>query len=262
LNIVVAHGIEVWQPLGALRRSALRSANVVIGPSNDTVAHVLKVQGVSKDRVHVVPWSLDEEFLASIQGAAPPRPAVFPNGRVILAVGRLAANERYKGFDELLRVMPGVLSAAPDTHLVIVGDGDDRARLQHLCAELGLSSNTIFTGSLERDHLKACYHHCDVFALPSSGEGFGLVFLEAMAHGKPVIGGAHGGTPDVIEDGVTGYLVRQDDGHQLQTRLRQLLTNESARLEMGHSARGRVLRDFTFDRFGLNLSAIVEKQLE
>ena len=107
----------------------------------------------------------------------------------------MGAAEKYKGADNLIAALPSVLKAAPDTSLVLVGDGDDRPRLEHLARDLGVSEHAHFLFGLTPEQLFACYANCDIFALPSRGEGFGLVFLEAMAHGKPVIGGAHGGIP-------------------------------------------------------------------
>ncbi len=259
--VVIARGIEVWQPLGALRRHALRRADLVLAPSDDTVEHVARVQGVPRKRIRRLPWGLDPDFLAGSEQRALPRPREIPMGRVVLAVTRLAANERYKGIDELIQVMLRLLSEVPDLHLATIGDGDDRPRLQDLAAHLGISRRVIFLGRLEREHLIACYQCCDIFALPSSGEGFGLVFLEAMAHAKPVIGGAHGGTPEIVEDGVTGYLVRHGDLAQLEHRLWQLLTDEPSRRQMGDRARERVRRDFTFDHFSHELSMLLDNLL-
>ena len=256
--VVVAHGIEVWEPLPVLRRRALLRANLVLAPSNDTVEKVARVQGVPRERIRRLPWCLDPEFLAVNELAASTPPQRFPAGRVVLAVGRLAANERYKGIDCLIKVLPLLLSTVPDLHLAIVGDGDDQPRLGDLAVKLGIPERVVFLGALERQDLISCYHFCDVFALPSAGEGFGLVFLEAMAHAKPVVGGAHGGTPDIVEDGITGYLVRHGDLATLTDRLQRLLTDESLRRKMGMQGRERVRRDFTFDRFSQDLSKLLE----
>ena len=123
----------------------------------------------------------------------------------------------------MIAALPRVLQASPDSFLVLVGDGEDRPRLEQLAHELGVSERTRFLHGLTQDELFACYANCDVFALPSRGEGFGFVFLEAMAHGKPVIGGAHGGALDVIEDGVTGWLVPHGDIERLSLALESLL---------------------------------------
>ncbi len=144
----------------------------------------------------------------------------------------------------------------PELYLVVVGEGDDRGRLERLAVEMGVAERVKFLAGLTQEELMACYARCDVFALPSRREGFGLVFLEAMAHGKPVVGGAHGGTPEIIEDGVTGLLVPHGDVEQLFGALEKLLTNEPLRRRMGHRARERVSESFLFEQFAGRLTQI------
>jgi glycosyltransferase involved in cell wall biosynthesis len=98
--------------------------------------------------------------------------------------------------------------------------------------------------------------------MPSRGEGFGLVFIEAMARGKPVIGGAHGGTPEIIGDGTDGFLVPFGDVPRLLDRLKRLLANDSLRHEMGAHALAKARRDFTFARFSSELAAILNEILQ
>ena len=126
-TIICTHGLEVWEPLPFLRRLALRRANVVLAPSKDTANHAAE-QRVRKERIHVLPWALDPEFEA-IPANAPQShlPHGYPEGRVILTVGRWSASERYKGMNTLITAMPRLLTRWPELQLLIVGDGDDRA---------------------------------------------------------------------------------------------------------------------------------------
>lgn len=247
---VCTHGIEVWDPLPRLRRLALRRADLVLAPSRYTAERVSSVQGVSPSKIQRLPWALDPDFLKLVESAhRAPLPGAFPKGRVILAVGRWSASERYKGVDRLIDALPQVLASVPDAHLVAVGDGDDLPRLHGIAGKRGVSSRVLFLPPARQPGLVSLYESCDVFALPSSGEGFGFVFLEAMALGKPVIGGAHGGTPDIIEDGVSGYLVRGNDSALLVSRLAALLADDALRSRMGQAARQRVSRNFNFASF-------------
>jgi phosphatidyl-myo-inositol dimannoside synthase len=259
-SAVFAHGLEVWKPLGRLRGSALRRADLVFAPSRDTAQHLISEQAIRTERVRTLAWGLDPEFEARFRAPAPPsRPAAFPErARIILAVGRWDPAERYKGADTLISALPRVLQTVPDAVLILVGEGDDRPRLEQLARESGVPHHTRFLFGLTQDELFACYGHCDVFALPSSGEGFGLVFLEAMAHAKPVIGGAHGGTPDVIEDGVTGLLVPHGDATLLSNALESLLADPVRAIEMGVRGRERVRTIFTFERFQSRLKQVLE----
>jgi len=259
-SIVCAHGVEVWEPLPGLRRRALQKANLVMAPSQYTADHVRGDQGVVPQKIRVLPWALDPQFEVLVAGASKAeRPERFPEGRVILTVGRWLASERYKGMDTLITALPRLLTRWPDLQLVAVGEGDDRDWLQDLAEENGVNMHVHFLSGLSYVQLAACYAACEMFALPSRGEGFGLVYLEAMACGKPVIGGAHGGAPEVISDGVTGYLVQHGDAVQLATSIETLLANPEMAKEMGRRGKERVENEFRFNAFAKSLKKILRE---
>lgn len=250
-SMVFAHGVEVWQPMGWPRGPALRRMDLAVGPSADTVQRLTSVQGVRAEKARRLAWGLDPDFearLAARDHSLPP-PDFPRDGRVILSVGRWDTTEQYKGADTLIMALPRLLKARPDVSLVLVGDGNDRPRLEQLARDCGVTEHTYFLHGLTAEQLSVCYANCDVFALPSKGEGFGLVFLEAMAYSKPVVGGAHGGIPDVVEDGVTGLLVPHGDTDRLGHALESLLGHPDEARKMGERGRERVLREFSFERF-------------
>jgi glycosyltransferase involved in cell wall biosynthesis len=262
-SIVCAHGVDVWEPLGGLRRWALQHSNLILAPSKDTAEHVATEQGVPHERIRVLPWALDPQFEALISpGSHPALPANFPAGRVILTVGRWLTAERYKGMDTLITALPRLLTQRPEVQLLFAGAGDDRAWLEDLAEQNGVNRHVHFLTGLSYSELAACYSACEIFALPSRGEGFGLVYLEAMACGKPVIGGLHGGAPEVIQDGVTGYLVPHGDPIQLATSLEALLADPVHAKEMGARARQRVEHEFRFNIFAKSLKKILREQCE
>ena len=262
-SIVCTHGVEVWEPLTRLRRSALRGANVVLAPSKYTAEHVEAVQRVAGEKIRLLPWGLDPQFEALAPNAAKSAaPANFPEGHVVLTVGRWRADERYKGMDTLIIALPRLLTRWPDLQLALVGDGDDREWLEDLADENGVRLHVHFLSKLSYAELAACYGHCEIFALPSSGEGFGLVYLEAMACGKPVIGGAHGGAPEVIEDGKTGYLVQHGDAVQLATAIETLLADPALGHEMGRRGKQRVENEFRFSVFAKSFRKILRELCE
>ncbi len=261
-TIICTHGVDVWEPLPALRGLALRHANVVLAPSQDTANHVVE-QHVRRERIHVLPWALDPEFEATPANTPPAKlPHGYPEGRVILTVGRWLAKERYKGMDTLITALPRLLTRWPELQLLAVGDGDDRAWLEDLAEQNGVNRHIHFLTDLTFEQLAACYEACEMFVLPSRGEGFGLVYLEAMARGKPVVGGAHGGAPEVIEDGVTGYLVPHGDAAQLATSIETLLSDPALAQKMGGRGRQRVEREFRFSVFAKSLKKILREQCE
>ncbi len=262
-SIVCAHGADVWEPLRILQRLALRHSNLVLAPSKDTAEHVATEQGVPEERIRVLPWGLDPQFEALISpGSHPVLPENFPSGRVILSVGRWLAAERYKGMDTLITALPRLLTQRPEVQLVLVGSGDDRAWLEDLAEQTGVNRHVHFLTGLTYSEIAACYAACEIFAMPSGGEGFGLVYLEAMACGKPVIGGLHGGAPEVIQDGVTGYLVPHGDPIQLATSLETLLADPVHAKEMGARAKQRAEHEFRFNVFAKSLKKILREQCE
>jgi phosphatidylinositol alpha-1,6-mannosyltransferase len=261
-SIVWTHGLEVWEPLSLLRRQALRSADLIVAPSNDTASNVAMRQDVPRERIRVLPWALDPQFEALAAKPAPALPANFPSGRVILTVGRWFADERYKGMDTLITALPRLLTEWPDVQLVAVGEGDDREWLEQIADGSGVLRHVHFLSGLTYPQIVACYKACEIFALPSRGEGFGLVYLEAMACGKPVIGGAHGGAPEVIDDGKTGYLVQHGDAGQLATSLEALLADPALGREMGARGRERVEQEFRFNVFAKSLKKILRDLCE
>ncbi|HZP34542.1 MAG TPA: glycosyltransferase family 4 protein [Candidatus Acidoferrales bacterium] len=262
-TVVVVHGVEVWTPLPFLQRLALQSADRVIAPSQDTFSRTLKEQRVRSAKMRKLAWSLGPEFNECKPLLAPAsRPANFPSGRIILTVGRWDASEAYKGVDHLIAAMPVLLKEFPDVQLAAVGEGTDLPRLRALARESGASDHIHFLPFIVHDQLPNAYDACEIFAMPSRGEGFGLVFIEAMARARPAIGGAHGGTPDVIDDGKTGFLVSYGDVNQLVDRLKRLLASERLRREMGVAALDKVKHEFTFTRFSSDLAAILTELCE
>ena len=180
-TIICTHGVEVWEPLPAVRRLALggrmscsRQARTrrIMWPSSTCGGREFACcRGRSIQNL--------KRFLANApQGKLPHG---YPDGRVILTVGRWQANERYKGMDTLITALPRLLTRWPELQLLAVGEGDDRAWLEELAEKNGVNRHVHFLSGLSFEELAACYEACEMFALPSRGEGFGLVYLEAMA---------------------------------------------------------------------------------
>ena len=258
-SIICTHGVEVWEPLPVVRRRALRRADLVLSPSRATAEFLESLQHVSPKHIRVLPWALDPDFetVAAAATAASKLPAAFPSGPVILTVGRWLLAERYKGMDTIILALPRLLLHWPDIQLALVGSGDDRQWLETIARESGVRLHVHFLSDLSYGELSACYAASDIFALPSRGEGFGFVYLEAMARGKPVIGGAHGGAPEIIQDGVTGYLVQHGDAVQLATSIDTILSNPELARQMGQRGRERVEKEFRFSVFAKTLKKIL-----
>ncbi|HEV2493925.1 MAG TPA: glycosyltransferase family 4 protein [Terriglobia bacterium] len=243
---VVSHGAEVWEPLPTLSRLALRRAEGVTAPSRFTLDHLIRTQGLDPKRAALLPHGLDPGF-AGAEEPGPTAQSTVPG--LMLTVARLRRLERGKGIDTVIRALPKVLEAAAHASLVVVGDGDHRALLEDLAAQLGVQQKVRFAGHVEERELKEFYRQAELFVMPSRQEGFGLVFLEAMAFGKPVVGGDFGGIPEIVLEGVTGYVVEYGNVDALAGRLICLLTNEDLRRRMGAAGKQRVIENYGFATF-------------
>lgn len=258
-TIVISHGVEVWQPLSHIRRAALHRADLVLAPSRYTAQKLNEVQGIPAEKIRQLSWPLSPDFLALTKDPPSlPLPPEFPQGRVILTVGRWVASERYKGVDDLILAVAQLRHNIPRLHLVAVGEGDDLPRLQAQAAKLDLNDAVHFLHGLSRKELAACYARSDVFALPSTGEGFGLVFLEAMAFAKPVVAARAGGSTDVVENEVNGLLVPAHDPEQLAHALARLLLDDALRANLGRRGLDKIHGQYSFTVFASELDAIVK----
>jgi len=203
--IVQMHGIEAWRKPSRLRRAAVEASDLVLCVSRFTRASVLGWAEIAPERVVVLPNTVRVEFapadgsLRSVWG--------LQDKRVLLTVGRLDARERYKGHDRVIDAIPQLVAAGHDVVYLIAGEGDDQKRLQTRARQAGVVDRVKFLGAVHLSGLIEIYQAADLFVMPSTGEGFGIAFLEAMASGTPALGLAMAGATDALADGELGTLV-------------------------------------------------------
>ena len=202
--IIQLHGIEIWSPPSPLQRRALEAADLILCVSRDTRARVMGYAKLSPDKVRVQPNTVSPEFTPGDRKIARSQFGWGEDQFVLLSVGRLASTERYKGQDKVIEALPHLRRIHKNVHYAISGEGDDRPRLEALAKAHGVADSVTFMGHVPRSHLCNLYRGSDLFVLPSSGEGFGIVFLEAMACGTPALGLAIGGARDALVDGDLG----------------------------------------------------------
>lgn len=200
------HGTEIWKPVSPLHLLPLERSDLVLCVSRHTKARY-EMQARSSQNAVVVANTVSPAFTPGDTNAARNR---FGLGEeyVLLTVARLDAREGYKGHDRVISALPHL--KGPDGRQVvylIAGNGDDRPRLERLTEDLGVTKQVRFLGKVAFEALPNLYRASNLFVLPSSGEGFGIAFLEAMACGKRALGLAAGGAPDALGDGELGILV-------------------------------------------------------
>lgn len=257
--LVLTYGREAWGRLPLHKRWALYAADLHWPISEYTGGQLISEQGVPPASITVVPVPLDPDFYedASLRRAGWCS-VTHPS---LLTISRMNTADSDKGIDHVITALPAVRAQVPDVNYVVVGDGTDRPRLEHLAAKHNVTDIVQFAGRVSDEQLHAYLHATDVFVLPSRKEGFGIVFLEAMAYGKPVVAGAHGGSPEVVADGETGILVRNGDQDALVEALTSLLLNPEMRRKMGDAGMHRVQTVFSYDQFQSEVNQSLDRLL-
>jgi phosphatidylinositol alpha-1,6-mannosyltransferase len=257
---VMVHGVEAWSRLPRMRRRALRNADFVMSVSDYTKRQVVEANGVHPERVFLLPNTLGWECSETV-GRRDRETGRSGEAIRLLSVCRLDARERYKGIDTVIKALPSVRARIPDLEYTVVGSGSDLERHKRIAADLGVADRVQFLGSVDERALRATYESCDAFVLPSAGEGFGIVFLEAMHYRKPIIAANSGAAPEVVKDGETGMLVEYGNVEQLTAAIIALGTNPRERERMGSAGYDRLQKNFTFDHFKRRLHEIILAEL-
>ena len=170
----------------------------------------------------------------------------------ILCVSRLEPEHgKYKGVDKTIEAIAGLAKSGKlgNFHLVVVGEGGDRKRLEILTEKLNICELVYFTGKIDEDDLRDYYANCSLFVLPSTKEGLGLVYLEAMAHAKPVIASRQGACSELVVDGQTGFLAPEEDVDFLAVKIFELISSEKLRQQFGEAGKILYLENFTYPKF-------------
>jgi glycosyltransferase involved in cell wall biosynthesis len=248
--VSILHGVEAWTPLTWPRQAALMRSNRLIA-----------VSAFSRDRFLAAnPRFAERQVDVCHHGIGPASVPDMPSDQTpaALIVGRMAADERYKGHDALIEIWPIVLAAVPDAVLRIVGDGDDRPRLEQKAAATGLGAHVVFAGGIDDNALQLEYQRATAFTMPSPREGFGLVFLEAMRAARSCIG-CRGAASEIIDDGQTGWIVEPGDRRRLTECVIRTLRDRSESAAMGARGRARYLQHFTAEHFYRRLTALTNR---
>jgi len=256
--VVLAYGMEVTcGRFKALERWGLARASRVV-PVSEYTGRLLVRIGVPADRVRCVTPGV---ALPAESPAEPHAP-----GLRLLSVGRLERSEGYKGHDRVLAALPALVARFPGLKWEVVGSGSALPDLARQVRDAGMGEHVLLRGSVAEDELARCYRRADVFVLPTRHlhdaagdrfEGFGIVYLEAAAHGCPAVAGRDGGGAEAVADGETGLVVDADEPGALVAALGRLLADPELRRRMGEAARRRVAERFTWEHAARNLAGVL-----
>jgi phosphatidylinositol alpha-1,6-mannosyltransferase len=250
-----AHGEELTtaalsREFAFLLKRSFSSAAAVLANSHNTKS-LLESIGIAPEQIAVVHPGVDATRFRPETDAAWLRQRYAPNGELLIVT--IARLQRRKGHDHALQALAQLRRHVPNVRYLVVGDGEERPRLEALAEELGVRACAHFTGKVPEADLPAYFAAGDVFLHPNriheaDSEGFGIVFLEAQATGRPVVGGNTGGVPETMIAGETGLLVSGEDVAETVSALRPLLENKALRSRMGEAGRRHVVQNFSWEK--------------
>lgn len=249
----IAHGIEAWNIKNPDRKKALHNADKILCVSNYTRNRLIQEQHLDPNKLSLLPNTFDSNRF-TISGKPSyllERYKLKPEQPIILTVNRLVSQESYRGYDKILEVLPQISQVIPNIHYIIAGKGDDRPRLEKSIAQHQLQDCVTLAGFVPDSELCDHYNLCDVFAMPSKLEGFGIVFLEALACGKPVLAGNQDGATDALYQGKLGALVNPDDTKEITQALVKILqhTYPLPLMYQPEQLRKKVIELYGFEQF-------------
>ena len=228
---VLTYGKEVWSPLSFWHRQALQGADRIWTIGRYTRDRTAAANHIDPERFDLLPCIVDGDRFTP----APKSPELLQQyglagAKVLMTVARLWRGDPYKGVDVTIRALPKILQAFPEVKYLVVGRGDDRPRLENLTRELGVADRVVFAGFVPGEALPDLYRLADAYVMPSQ-EGFGIVYLEAMACGVPTIAGDADGSVDPLQDGTTGWRVPHRDPEAVAAAVIELLAGGDRRCD-------------------------------
>jgi len=229
--VLIIHGLEAWtQSPKRLANWLAHRVDALVAVSKYSAERFTRWSSRSMDQAFILPNCVDlDQFRPQDRDLRLVERYGLQSRKVILTVGRLASTERYKGFDQVIEILPQITKRFPTIKYLIVGDGDDRSRLERKVETLGLSNCVVFSGYIPESEKVAHYNLADVYVMPSRAEGFGIVLVEALACGIPVIGSRVDGSRETLLDGRLGHLVDPNDTARLIETMTAVLENGASR---------------------------------
>jgi len=242
------YGVEVWKELSFAYKIFLTKIHI-ISISNYTTQEFIHYNNIRNQKINYLSPYIEDEITEKYKN-------VYNSSQFnILSVTRLDTIDNYKGIDSMIKTIPLLLNSIPNLKYTIIGKGDDTERLQDLVKELNLEKYIDFKGFVQ--NIESYYEYCDIFSLPSKGEGFGIVYIEAMKYKKPCIACDEGGQTDVVLDNITGFLCKYNNVNCLEKRIVELYENKRLRILFGENGYNHLMKNFTFDKFKIRLQEIL-----
>ncbi|MEH2054815.1 MAG: glycosyltransferase family 4 protein [Nostoc sp.] len=253
---VLTYGKEVWEPLKNQELRALTSASGIWTISRYSRDRACVANGLNPKMVEMMPCAIDGDKFTP--GSKQPKLVDkygLTGAKVLMTVARLWSGDIYKGVDVTIRALPQIAQVFPEVKYLVIGRGDDQPRLAQLAAYLGVSDRVVFAGFVATEELMFHYRLADAYIMPSQ-EGFGIVYLEAMACGVPVLSGEDDGSADPLQDGKLGWRVPHRSPDAVAAACIEMLQGDDRRCD-GHWLREQAIALFGIDAFQQHLQKML-----
>lgn len=242
---VLTYGKEVWEPLKSVEHRALASASGIWTISRYSRDRACAANNINPNIVQMLPCTIDgDKFTPGDKQPELIEKYNLTGAKVLMTVARLWSGDIYKGVDVTIRALPQIAQVFPEVKYLVIGRGDDQARLAKLASDLGVSSQVVFAGFVPTSQLIEHYRLADAYIMPSQ-EGFGIVYLEAMACGVPVLSGDDDGSADPLQDGKLGWRVPHRNSDAVAAACLEILKGDDRRCD------GEWLREQAIAIFGM-----------
>ncbi|WP_375512731.1 glycosyltransferase [uncultured Nostoc sp.] len=253
---VLTYGKEVWEPLKNQERRALTSASGIWTISRYSRDRACAANSLNPKIVQMMPCAIDgDKFTPGSKQPELGKKYGLTGAKVLMTVARLWSGDIYKGVDVTIRALPQIAQVLPEVKYLVIGRGDDQPRLAKLAACLGVSDRVVFAGFVATEELMEHYRLADAYIMPSQ-EGFGIVYLEAMACGVPVLSGDDDGSADPLQDGKLGWRVPHRSPDAVATACIEMLQGNDLRCN-GEWLREQAIALFGIDAFQQHLQKIL-----
>jgi phosphatidyl-myo-inositol dimannoside synthase len=266
--ILITHGIEAWNDLSFLKKWSLHLCHTILAVSHFTREKLVDKHRVDPKKIKILPNTIDPLFQPILCNSKPRHLLrkfnLIGDEKVILTLSKVDSYSWEKGYDRVLNALPAIIANYPKTRYILAGKQEDPkeiARLSTLIEKLNIQDHVIIAGQLPEEEIASYYSLCDVFVLPSTKEGFGIVFLEAIASGKVVIAGNRDGSRDAVLDGKLGLLINPDNHSKLTSTIVDVFEgNIDHKLRDKDYLHQSVYEAFGFDMFCLRVLNLVTNQ--
>ncbi|MFN6465311.1 MAG: glycosyltransferase [Nostoc sp. DedVER02] len=253
---VLTYGKEVWEPLKNQERRALTSADRIWTISRYSRDRACLANGLNPKMVEMMPCAIDgDKFTPGSKHPELVQKYGLTGSKVLMTVARLWSGDIYKGVDVTIRALPQIAQVFPEVKYLVIGRGDDQPRLAQLAAYLGVSDRVVFAGFVATEELMEHYRLADAYIMPSQ-EGFGIVYLEAMACGVPVLSGDDDGSADPLQDGKLGWRVPHRNPDAVAAACIEMLQGNDQRCD-GQWLREQAIALFGIDAFQQHLQKML-----